>query len=233
MSSTQDPNEQNFINTNDTAITSNGILVTYRPDDSEFHIPFKLTTDQFTDVKVWDDTCKGQLVNPDADRWFTDILNIDCRLVYMPEETSRFTNPKYTPAGKITSFADAYPFMTIGQASLDDLNSRLPEPIPINRFRPNIVFSGGKPYQEDLMNDLVINNLHFKGVKLCARCNIPTIDQQTLAKSKEPTRTMLTYRRRNNEVYLGQNLICSGTGTISVGDEINVLSTHTEERFLI
>jgi len=216
-----------------TAINSDGILVNYRPDNRSILIPYQPLTDQFTDVTVWDDTCTGQLVNPDADRWFADILNIDCRLVYMPEETMRFTSPKYTPADSVTSFSDAYPFMTIGQASLDDLNSKLHQPVPINRFRPNIVFTGGEPYEEDLIDELLINNLKFKGVKLCARCNIPTIDQQTLAKSKEPTRTMLTYRRRNNDVYLGQNLICNGTGSISVGDELKVLSTHTDERFFI
>ena len=156
-----------------------------------------------------------------------------CRLVYMPVDTERFANPKYTPADSLTSFADAYPFMMIGQASLDDLNARLSHKLPINRFRPNIVFTGGVPYQEDKMDNLTINDIVFRGVKLCARCNIITIDQDNAEKAKEPSKTLATFRQRNNEVYFGQNLISEGTGVISVGDELTVLTTHTAERFII
>ncbi|MGZ3754646.1 MAG: MOSC domain-containing protein [Mucilaginibacter sp.] len=217
----------------DVTVTSNGLKVFNRTTLDEISIPFEPQTEEFAEVTVWDDTCTGQIVSNDADKWFSKNLSMSCRLVYMPVDTERFTNPKYTPADSLTSFADAYPFMMIGHASLDDLNTRLSHKLPINRFRPNIVFTGGLPYQEDRMDSLTINNIVFRGVKLCARCNMITIDQGNAAKSKEPTKTLATFRRRNNDVYFGQNLISEGTGVISVGDELTVLTTHTAERFII
>lgn len=214
-------------------ITAGGLKVIDRSRTAEIIIPYKQLTEEFADVIVWDDTCKGQLVSKEADKWFTAILNMECRLVYMPNDTRRLTNPKYTIGDKITSFSDAYPFMMIGQASLNDLNSRMALPLPINRFRPNIVFTGGTPYQEDTMDSITINNIAFNGVKLCARCNIPTIDQNTAIKAKEPLKTFATYRNKNKEVYFGQNLVGETTGVISVGDELVVLTTHTNERFMV
>src|SRR6478752_4697281 len=71
---------------------------------------------------------------------------------------------------QITSLSDGYPLLIIGQSSLDDLNSRLAEPLPINRFRPNIVFTGGAPFEEDLLEHFIINGINFSAVKPCARC---------------------------------------------------------------
>jgi hypothetical protein len=133
----------------------------------------------------------------------------------------------------ITSFADAYPFMMIGQASLDDLNSRLAEPLPMDRFRPNIVFTGGGPFEEDLLANFTIGNIHFYGVKLCARCIIPTIDQNTGVKRKEPLKTLASYRAKNNKIYFGQNLVHKGDGVIAVGDQLHAISLNHEERFMI
>lgn len=214
-------------------IASNGLQVVNRTTLDEILIPFEPETDEFVEATIWDDTCTGQLVSSEADRWFSKNLNMPCRLAYMPVDTERFANTKYTPVDSLTSFADAYPFMMIGQASLDDLNARLSHKLPINRFRPNIVFNGGVPYQEDKMDSVTINNIIFRGVKLCARCNITTIDQDNASKAKEPTKTLATFRQRNNDVFFGQNLISEGTGVISVGDELTILTTHTTERFII
>ncbi|MDB5111134.1 MAG: hypothetical protein JWR67_2248 [Mucilaginibacter sp.] len=210
-----------------------GLQITDKTSNANLIIPFQPLTQQFINVTIWDDTCTGQLVSEDADKWFTEILGINCRLVYMPDETVRSTDPKYTSTDSITSFSDAYPFLIIGQASLDDLNDRLPQPLLIDRFRPNIVFTGGKPYQEDTMDTLVINNITFNGVKLCARCNVITIDQSNAVQTKEPLKTLATYRSKNNKVYFGQNLISLNVGYISVNDQIAVLNTHTAERFMI
>ena len=210
-----------------------GLQITDKTSNANLIVPFQPLTQQFINVTIWDDTCTGQLVSEDADKWFTEILGIDCRLVYMPDETVRSTDPKYTSTDSITSFSDAYPFLIIGQASLDDLNDRLPQPLLIDRFRPNIVFTGGKPYQEDTMDTLVINNITFNGVKLCARCNVITIDQSNAVQTKEPLKTLATYRSKNNKVYFGQNLISLNVGYISVNDQIAVLNAHTAERFMI
>jgi len=213
------------------AIEDNGLKVTF--NETSINIPFGIENKEFIRVEIWEDTCQAQLIDKNIDQWFSDVLDIKCRLVYMPDESLRTTDPRYAPEGSVTSFADAYPFLLIGQASLDDLNTRLEAALPMDRFRPNIVITGSQPYQEDIINALTINDIDFFGVKLCARCNIPTIDQRTAEAGKEPSKTMARYRLKNNKIYFGQNLIHAGTGIISIGDEVNVLSHHTEDRFII
>lgn len=203
------------------------------PDSTSIDIPLHTDNPEFVTVSIWDDVCQAQLISKAADDWFSRHLNVDARLVFMPDKTQRFTDTEYTEPGHITSFSDAYPFMMIGQASLDDLNLRLEKPLPVNRFRPNIVFTGGIPYQEDTMDDFTINNISFKGVKLCARCNMITIDQSTALSAKEPTKTLAGYRARNNKIYFGQNLVHNMTGIISEGDEIYWLTKHFDERFIV
>lgn len=205
------------------SVDENGLRVWHKQHPTDVvGIPFERENGEKGEFTIWDDTVNGQFVSDAADAWFSRVLNVPCRLVYMPDSTERGVNPKYAQ-NKITSFSDAYPFMMVGQSSLDDLNGRLADQIPVNRFRPNMVFAGGEPFEEDTMGHIRVNNIDFYGVKLCARCPIPTIDQDTIAKSKEPTKTLLTYRRRNNDVYFGQNFVHQGDGVVSVGDAIEVL----------
>ena len=105
----------------------------------------------------------------------------------MPPNSERKLDPDYAvSSGDITSFSDGYPILLIGQASLDDLNQRLQDPLPMNRFRPNIVFSGGTPFQEDEMKEFNINDIDFYGVKLCGRCAITTTNQRSAASTALP-----------------------------------------------
>src|SRR4030095_3954778 len=104
-----------------------------------------------------------------VDEWFTEMLSFKCRLVYMPETSRRKVDEIYARDSEITAFSDGFPILLIGQSSLDDLNSRLTESLPMDRFRPNIVFTGGEPYEEDAMEHFVINEIDFFGVKLCSR----------------------------------------------------------------
>jgi len=157
------------------------------------------------------------------------MLQIKCRLVYMPVSTFRQVDERYAEPGQITSFSDAYPFLMIGQASLDELNSRLEEAVPMDRFRPNIVFTGGEAFQEDQMQHFRINNINFYGVKPCARCQVITIDQENGITGKEPLKTLSDYRKKNNKVYFGQNLVHRGEGNISVGDEISINELKPEK----
>ena len=199
-----------------------GLEVRSRLHPAVLFVPYQPVGDSFAEVYIWEDTCRGQFVSAEADEWFSAALGITCRLVFMPEETSRITDPDYAPEGGITSFADAFPFLMIGEASLEDLNGRLDQPVPMDRFRPNIVFTGGGPFLEDSMREFFIRDIRFQGVKLCARCPIPTIDQETAERGKEPLRTLARYRMANNKVYFGQNLIHQGLGEIAVGDELMV-----------
>lgn len=176
-------------------------------------------------VQVWDDICDALLIGEEADRWFSEKLNCKCKLVYMPAATKRKVDADYVLHDDITGFSDAFPVLMIGQASLNDLNSRLDKPLPMNRFRPNIVFTGGKPFEEDTMKHFQINATDFYGVKPCARCVITTTDQETGITAKEPLKTLSTYRTENNKVYFGQNILYKQEGTIKVGDELKVVQT--------
>ncbi|MEO7212432.1 MOSC N-terminal beta barrel domain-containing protein [Mucilaginibacter sp.] len=216
-----------------TTLSTDGLLVTYVPDNTSITIPFLPQSEEKLEVTIWDDNCRAQLVSSRIDEWFSDKLNLPARLVYMPDNSHRPTDPRYTNEGAITSFSDAYPMLIIGQASLDDLNARLPDALPMNRFRPNIVFTGGEAYSEDTMKHININGIDMYGVKLCARCVMTTIDQQNAKKGKEPLKTLAKYRLKNNKIYFGQNLVHTGEGVLNVGDEIRVLEVHHEERFFI
>ncbi|PWV46516.1 MOSC domain-containing protein [Chitinophaga sp. S165] len=198
------------------------LLVTDKRTGDLIMIPYEPLTSETITVSVWDDTCVAQRVSDEADTWFSQHLGMPCRLVYMPDSTQRTVDANYAHNQEITSFSDGYPLLIIGQASLDDLNSRLTSPLPMNRFRPNIVFTGGLPFQEDDMKQFNIGDIQFSGVKPCARCVITTIDQETGVKAKEPLKTLSTYRAKNQKIYFGQNLLFNGSGTISVGDIITL-----------
>ncbi|MBE9583697.1 MOSC domain-containing protein [Mucilaginibacter sp. JRF] len=215
------------------AITPDGLQVTHTPDAATITVPFEPQTDDKFDVTIWESVCPAIRVSDEVDAWFSRILNMPCKLVHMPEDTHRKVDIRYAHSGEITTFADDYPFLLIGEESLNDLNSRLVEPLPMNRFRPNIVFSGGEPYAEDIINKFTINHIRFQGVKLCARCVMTTIDQETGVKNKEPLKTLAGYRRKGQKILFGQNVIHKGTGIISVGDELTNISLHNEERFLV
>lgn len=212
------------------AIQPDGLLVTHRPDGAAILIPFEPQTGELLTVEVWSDHCKGQVVSPEANQWFSEKLGINCRLVYMPDTVNRRVDGRYAKDKEIVSYADGYPMLLIGQASLDDLNSRLQEPLTMQCFRPNIVFTGGEPYEEDNMDAFTINNIRFFGVKLCARCVITTINPATAIKGKEPLRTLATYRMKNNKIYFGQNLLHKGEGIIQVGDTIEIVSMKEAAR---
>ena len=176
-------------------------------------------------VNVWDDWCEGQYISEEADKWFSKKLNFSCRLVYMPESSRRKVDSVYARNHDITSFSDGYPVLLISQSSLDDLNSRMEEALPMNRFRPNIVITGTHPFEEDTMEQFSINEIDFYGVKLCARCVVTTTNQDTGDTGKEPLKTLAQFRRIDNKVLFGQNVLCDGEGAIRVGDEIKIVKT--------
>ena len=120
--------------------------------------------------------------------------------------------------------------MIIGQSSLDDLNQRLDQPVPMNRFRPNLVFTGGAPYCEDTIDTFSIGDVTFTAVKPCARCVLITIDQGLATKGKEPLKTLSAFRTQKNKIMFGQNLLHKGAGIIKAGDKIKVqrLRTHLQ-----
>src|SRR5690606_19100508 len=123
------------------------------------------------------------------------------------------------------AFSDGFPFLLIGQASLDDLCARIGRPLEMLRFRPNLVVAGAAPYAEDDWKRIRIGALTFRVVKPCSRCAIPTIDLHTAERSadNEPLATLLGYRKRAGGVFFGQNLIAEGCGQLEVGMPVEVL----------
>ncbi len=206
------------------ALLEEGLTVHHKNNPAvTVSVPYPLTQSAGTvTVQIWDDICEAQLASNAINNWFSKALQINCRLVYMPETTTRMVDKNYAANQEITSFSDGYPLLIIGQSSLDELNTRLTKPLPMNRFRPNIVFTGGEAFKEDAFDEFTINGIQFFGVKLCARCVVTTINQDDAGKGKEPLKTLSTYRMKHSKIYFGQNLLHRGTGVISVGDAIHI-----------
>ncbi len=200
-----------------------GLMITHKKNLlSPLTIPFDVTMQKNITVSIWDDVCAASEVSSIADEWFSYALHMPVQLVYMPATTRRLVDPNYATNNEIVSFADSYPFMMIGQSSLDDLNCRLTQPVLMNRFRPNLVFKGGAPYCEDAMQTFQIGDITFTAVKPCARCILTTINQEEGTKGTEPLKTLSSYRSINNKVMFGQNLLAEGVGNIKVGDKLTV-----------
>ncbi len=210
------------------ALTPAGLTVTHRtrPELGTLLVPYAAPETAPVLVRIWDDTVPALPVGAAFDAWFSAAINRPARLVYMPDTTHRSVDPAYAPAEAIVSFADAYPFLIIGEAALAGLNARLLErhqpPVPMDRFRPNFVFSGGaEAHEEDGWADFQIGAIAFRGVKPCARCVVTTIDQATGQPSgKEPLRTLARYRAAGAKVLFGQNVIGCGEGIVRIGDPI-------------
>ncbi|HEY4650706.1 MAG TPA: MOSC N-terminal beta barrel domain-containing protein [Pontibacter sp.] len=201
-----------------------GLLVTHKQGLlAPLFVPFDAQADKKVSVTVWEDTCDAWEVDGVVTAWFSKALGMVARLVYMPESTRRNVDPKYAFAEEVVSFADAYPFLMIGEESLNHLNNKLKSAVLMDRFRPNIVFRGGQAHDEDLLNTFTIGDVQFRAAKPCARCVLTTIDQRTGLKGTEPLRTLATYRTVNNKVLFGQNLVHEGEGVIRVGDQVNIL----------
>lgn len=173
-------------------------------------------------VQLWSHHCKAQAVSDRVDQWFSDLLHISCRLVYMPDNSRRRVDTRYANNNEITAFTDDFPILMIGESSLADLNSRLEYSVPMNRFRPNIVFTGGEPFEEDHFESFSIGNVQMQGAKRCSRCMITTIDQKTAIAGKEPLKTLAGFRQKNNNIYMGEYLLHQNEGIIKFGDEIIV-----------
>ncbi len=188
---------------------------------SPLFVPLNYNLEKEITVQVWNDNVNALLYDDDINSWFTEALNFNCKLVYMSKEAKRKVDEKYA-ANKTVGFADGFPFMIIGEESLNDLNSKLKNPVPMIRFRPNIVFSGGEPFDEDGWKSISIGDVQFKVVKPCSRCVITTINPDTAEKGKEPLNTLSKYRKVNGKVNFGMNAVAEKTGVISVGDEITV-----------
>ncbi len=189
------------------------------PGAPTLELPTGLSEGEAVAIQVWDH--RGTALRHQAgSRWFSAWLGDIVSLVYMPDSERRAVNPNRGRPDDIVSFADGYPFLLLSEESLADLNARLPEPLSMRRFRPNIVISGCSPYEEDGFSRLLIGGVPFRAVKRCERCVVTTVDPDTGQQGKEPLRTLASYRTQDNLVWFGMNLVHDASGLLCVGDQV-------------
>ncbi|MCL7956798.1 MAG: MOSC domain-containing protein [marine benthic group bacterium] len=178
------------------------------------------------DVRVLKRSGRGIPAGEEAAAWFSEYLEVDCRLLYLPPDLAIPVKAPWGGPEHRTAFSDGFPVLLIGDASLADLNRRLERPVPMDRFRPNLVVEGTEPYEEDAWDEIRIGGLALRAVKPCPRCVVTTVDQVTGIPdaSGEPLATLSGYRRRDGKVWFGMNLLHRGTGTIRLGDAVRVVS---------
>lgn len=219
--------------------TKSSYLVIRAPGMDKLKVPLCNPSEIADGVSVWEWSGSAFDEGNETSKWFSDYLGKPSRLVRFNEVTeTRVVDPNYVHGHK-TMFSDGYPFLLLSQESLDALNELLKEPLPVNRFRPNILVDGCEPFSEDLWKEIKINKFTFQGVKLCSRCKVPTINQETAIPSSEsePTVTLSKFRsdkvlrptkKQQGKVYFGQNMVCmdsvaDGKGMmIKVGDPVYV-----------
>jgi hypothetical protein len=158
----------------------------------------------------------------EADAWLSAALGMSARLVWMPPTSTRPAKRDPAGNGQRIAFADAYPLLVASVESLDDLNARLDTPLPMDRFRPNIVVEGAGAFAEDGWSRFRIGGLEFDGAAPCARCATTTVDQRTGIKGVEPLRTLATFRRQGEEVTFGRYAIPRGAGEIRIGNRVEI-----------
>ena len=215
-------------------------LVTARPDGNGLRLAAPdmpaLAVDapdadgERVDTAVWGARVRPLLASDAAHAWISTFLGKPCRLVHMDDACARRVKAKYD--GRYgedddeVSLADAFPLLLISQAALDLLNTKLTAPLPMLRFRPNLVVSGTAPHAEDGWKRIRVGTVEFEVVKPCTRCVFTTVDFErgTFDPSGEPLRTLLKYRRSDGGVTFGQNLIPRSRGILRRGDAVEVLA---------
>jgi hypothetical protein len=195
-------------------------LVLNAPNMPTLFLPLAGNPGQERKVAVWDSLSTGIDQGDEAAEWFTEYLSRELpgkyRLVRMADEGTRQTER----GNDQVAFADAYPFLLTSEETLSSLNGQMPESLPMNRFRANIIIKGGAALMEDSIGSFRVGDIGFTGIKRCGRCPITTIDQLTAAAGKEPLKTLATFNRDGNNVYFGMYLVHTGTGVVSIGDKL-------------
>ncbi len=180
-------------------------------------------------VTVWTDAVPAVDAGDAVATWLQARLGLYMRLVYMPDDAQRLVDGSFAGGGETVSFADGFPLLLISQAALDLLNSKLGTPVPMNRFRPNLVVDGCEAHAEDDWKRIRIGDMEFDVAKPCSRCVIPSIDQVSGKRDSEILQVLADYRRFEDpqggprQVFFGQNLLYRVTGRLSVGDELTIL----------
>ncbi len=202
------------------------------PDEADLTVEVAADA-ELVPVQVWE---SGLLASPADDKaaaWLSEVIGQPARLVYLDDPTRRPTNPKYSRASDRVSFADGYPLLLTSEESLDGLNQWIAEgkqaaegPVPMRRFRPNVVVSGAPAWAEDGWRRLRIGPVAFRNVKGCDRCVMTTVDPDTAVKGHEPLFALARHRRWDNKIWFGINLVPDDPDPAAVvrpGDPVEII----------
>ncbi len=192
------------------------------PDLDEVAVPLEPADGEALRATVWDFESPAVAPSREADRWLTEALGRPCRLVYMPDSTRRESKARQAGPGHLVGYADGYAHLVISEASLDALNARLARPVPMERFRPNIVVRGCGPFAEDGWTDFTAGAAALRMAKPCGRCQVTTTDQSTgEVTGPEPLATLSAWRMSPEfGAMFGMNAVTARRGEIRVGDAI-------------
>jgi uncharacterized protein len=193
-----------------------------------------LDTDENADIRsvsIWDDVTLGDDAGDDAAAWMSEAIGSTCRVMRLSSDARRPLQQKYVGdlpnGGRHVAFTDGSPLLILGQASIDALNARLTAhaeaPVPVNRFRPNVLLEGLAAHEEDEWTMVQIGAMPVGVGQPCPRCVVTTIDQETLEQGHQPLRMFATYRRMGSEVVFAMNATHAHPGSIHVGDEVRVV----------
>ena len=204
---------------------NNGMLELSAPSYDSLQVGIQ-TSGSPVAVSIWRSrNVKAIDQGEEAAQWFSDWLGTDVRLVHFADGYVRHVSREYAVNhDDHTGFADGYPILLTSEEGLQDLNSRLEVPVPMNRFRPNVVVKGCAAFEEDSWNRIRVGDVELAVVKPCARCVVTTIDKQTLDQSKEPLKTLGKYRKQKLGAIFGQNVIPLNEGILRLGMTVEILS---------
>jgi uncharacterized protein YcbX len=198
----------------ETALSATSLTL-LAPRFPPLQLPFAFEGEPIS-VQVWKDPCEGLDQGRAASEWASAVLGKPVRLVRVPGIPKRAANPEYAgPQLAPVAFPDGFPILVCNRASLDDLNARMPEAIPMERFRPNIVLNGLAPFAEDRIASVQIGAVTLKLVKPCTRCVITSTDQSTGERSTNPLPYLREFRFDRNllGVTFGENaVVAAGVG---------------------
>jgi len=199
-------------------ISEGKISITFEDYEHEFSVDEHIN--QPIDAKVWEDKSEVFEVNKSTSEWFSKHLGFECKLVKIIKIGDRKHESTRLKETFNVSLADGYPYLLVGTKSLDFLNEKLQEKITIKRFRPNILISSETAHEEDNFDNFKIGEVQFKNVKPCGRCIMVNNDPQKGIIKKEPLKTLSTYRKVDNSILFGTNIVSLNLGIISVGDAV-------------
>ncbi len=201
-------------------IVSDNVVFTVGGERLE--VPLESAGEDIFPVQIWGDYVDAVQVSAAADSLFSKYLGKRVRLMRFDEPERRQVDPRYAKPGDSVHFADVFPLLVCGTASLAELSERRGEVVSMRRFRPNVVIETEVPFIEDEWQTIRVGDMPIDIVKPCARCVGVNADPDTGRVTKEPLATLAKFRTHDQKVMFGQNAIHRANGVLRVGDVVVV-----------